>query len=168
MIFLASNNSQHQTIALLSHRQQIKLYYFQISQNTKSNHSLDLNKAHGHDGVSVRMLKFSWQSIIKRFLIIFGKCLKLGTFPDDWKKGNVVPVHKQNYKLIVNNYRPVFLPHICSKVLKKLICDAIFEIMIENNFLRSTQSGFKPKYSYANQLISIAHSIFSAFDAILL
>ena len=33
--------------------------------------SLDPNKAHGHYGISVRMLKLSFPSIIKPFLIMF-------------------------------------------------------------------------------------------------
>ena len=31
-------------------------------------------------------------------------CLKSSTFPDDWKKGNIVPVQKENKKKTVNNY----------------------------------------------------------------
>ena len=80
--------------------------------------SLDPNKAHDHDGVSVRMSKLSCPSIIKPLLIIFRNCLKFGTFPVDWKKGNVVPVHKKDNKQIVNNCRPVSLLPICSKILK--------------------------------------------------
>ena len=78
--------------------------------------SLDRNKAHGRDGTSVRMLKLSCPFIIKPLHIILCKCLKLRTFSDDWKKGNVVPVHKKGSKPIVSDYRPVFLLHICSKV----------------------------------------------------
>ena len=61
--------------------------------------SLDANKAHGHDGISIRMLKLGSPSIIKPLPIIFQKCLKSGTFPDDWKKGNILLVHKKT----VNN-----------------------------------------------------------------
>ena len=57
--------------------------------------SLDPNKAHSHDVFSIRMLKLSCSSIIKPLLIIFPNYLKFGTFPDDWKKGNFVPVHKK-------------------------------------------------------------------------
>ena len=105
-------------------------------------HSLDPNKTHGHDGVSVRMLKLSPPSFANPLLIIFRNCLKFGTFPDDWKKGNV-PVHKEDNKQIANNYLPVSLLLICSKVPEKLIFDTTFESMIENNLLSSTQSGFK-------------------------
>ena len=37
--------------------------------------------------------------------------------------------------------------------------------MIENNLVSSTQSGFKSNDSCVNQLISVNHSILSAFDA---
>ena len=77
--------------------------------------SLDTNKAHGRDDTSVRMLKLNCPFIIKPLHIILCNCLKLRTFPDDWKKGNVVPVHKKGNKNVVSDYRPVFLLHICSK-----------------------------------------------------
>ena len=111
------------------------------------------------------MLKLSCSSIIKPLLIIFRYCLKFGTFPDDWKKGSIVPVHKKDDKQIVDNYRPVSLLPIGFKIFEKLDFDAIFECMIEKNLLSSTQSGFKPNDSCVNQLIAITHSIFSAFDA---
>ena len=53
-------------------------------------------------------------------------------------------------KQIVNNYRPVSLLPICSKIFEELVFDAIFEFMIENNLLSSTQSRFKPNDSCVN------------------
>ena len=58
--------------------------------------SLDANKDHGYDGISIRMLKLSSPFIIiKPLSIIFQNCLKSGILPDDWKKGKIVPVHKK-------------------------------------------------------------------------
>ena len=123
------------------------------------------NKAHGHDGASVRMLKLSCPSVIKTLLIIFPNCLKFGFFPDGWKNSNVVPAHKKGKKQIFYNYRPIyFLPPTCSKIFEKLVFDPFFEL-IENNFLSNTQSGVKPNDSCVNQIISITRSICSAFDA---
>ena len=127
--------------------------------------SLDVNKTHGYDGISIRMLKLSSPSIIKPLSIIFPKCLKCSTFPDDWKKRNIVPVHKRSSKQLVNNYRPVSLLPICSKIFEKVIFDSIFNFMIQNNLLNSCQSGFRPNDSCINKLISITHNIYCAFDA---
>ena len=57
--------------------------------------SLDSNKAHRHNMMSKRMLKICGKSIIKPLLIIFKKCPEKGCFPNEWKKANVVPVHKK-------------------------------------------------------------------------
>ena len=46
--------------------------------------NLDLNKVHGHDMVSIRMLKLCRKSIIKPLLIISNKCLVKVRFPNEW------------------------------------------------------------------------------------
>ena len=46
--------------------------------------SLDANEAHGHDDISIRMLKLSQQSILKPLKLIFENCLRTRLFPDQW------------------------------------------------------------------------------------
>ena len=47
---------------------------------------IDPNKAHGHDIISILMLKVSGDAIIEPVFKIFKNCLKCVIFPDDWKK----------------------------------------------------------------------------------
>ena len=54
-------------------------------------HSLDSNKSHGFDGISIRMIKMCDSSIIKPLLTIFINALNRGMFPDQWKMANVLP-----------------------------------------------------------------------------
>ena len=56
---------------------------------------LDSNKVNGHDMISIRMLKICGKSIIKPLIIIYRKCLEKGCFPNEWKKANVVSVHRK-------------------------------------------------------------------------
>ena len=72
-------------------------------------HSLDSNKAQGHYGISVRFLKLCCPSIIKPLLILFCNRLKFGTFTDDRKMSNFVPVHKWDNKQIGYNHHSVSL-----------------------------------------------------------
>ena len=54
----------------------------------------DLNpaKAHGYDGISIRMIKMCAESIVVPLTIIFNKALTTSVYyPDIWKRGNVVP-----------------------------------------------------------------------------
>ena len=55
--------------------------------------NLDPNKAHGHDEISIRMLKICGDSICRPLNIIFKTCLRTGKFPLEWKKANIVPIH---------------------------------------------------------------------------
>ena len=57
--------------------------------------NLDSNKAHGHNIISIRMLKISGESITKPLLITYKKCIEKGCFSNEWKKANVVAVQKK-------------------------------------------------------------------------
>ena len=57
--------------------------------------ALNPNKAHGHDGLSIRMLQMGSDSISKPPSIVFRNCLKAVYFPTAWKKANVVPAQKK-------------------------------------------------------------------------
>ena len=66
--------------------------------------NLDPNKAHGHDMISIRMIKLCGISICKPLEIIFQNCLRSGKFPSEWKKANVVPTFKKGDKQCIKNY----------------------------------------------------------------
>ena len=124
---------------------------------------LDPNKAHGHDMISIRMLKLCGDSIWKPLEIIFKNCLQEGIFPNEWKKANVVPIHKKNYKQILSNYRPVSLLPVCSKISERLIYNSMYKHIIDNNLLLPNHSGFCTGDSCLNQLLSITYDVFHCF-----
>ena len=94
---------------------------------------LDSSKAHGHDMISIRMLKLCGMPICKPLKIIFENCLVNGYFPDDWKQANVVPIHKKNDKQSIKNYRPVSLLHNCSKIIERILYDHLLKFLLEND-----------------------------------
>ena len=126
--------------------------------------NLDPNKAHGHDNISIRMLKICGSSIYKPLEMIFKQCTETGVFPSEWKKANIVPIHKKGDKQTLENYRPVSLLPICGKILERLMFNEMFNFFIENKLISSNQSGFKPGDSCINQLLSITHEIYESFD----
>ena len=50
-------------------------------------------------------------------IIIFSFCITSGKFPSEWKKANVVPVHKKSGKQILENYGLISLLPNCGKIL---------------------------------------------------
>ena len=61
--------------------------------------SLGQNKDHGHDEISIRIIKLCASSISKPLHLIFRNCLEIEPFPKEWKKANIIPTHKK----VINN-----------------------------------------------------------------
>ena len=97
--------------------------------------------------------------------LIFEAAIRSGCFPDTWKKGNIIPVHKKENKNLVRNYRPISLLPIFGKIFEKVLYNNIFKYFNENNFLSDKQSGFREGDSCISQLLSITHEIYKGFDA---
>ena len=93
------------------------------------------------------MLKLSKKSVLKPLKLIFENCLKTRLFPDQWKKANVLSIHKKGDKQLIENYRPVSLLPICGHAFERLIFNGFFNYFIENNLLSQHQSGFVPSES---------------------
>ena len=104
------------------------------------------------------------ESLALPLKMIFEAALNDGVFPDDWKKGNIVPVHKKDLKTMLINYRPISLLPIFAKIFEKIIFTSMFEYFIENELFtfqtfQVYQSGFLPGNSCTSQLLIITHEI---------
>ena len=124
----------------------------------------DSNKAHGHDNLSIRMLKICGDSICLPLEMIFKQVLLTGMFPSEWKKGNIFPIHKKGDKQNIKNYRPVSVLPICCKIFDRLVFNEMFIYLTANKLISKSQSGFQPGDSCINQVLSITHKIFTSSD----
>ena len=71
-----------------------------------------------------------------------------------------MPVFKSGDKSLVNNYRPISLLCIISKVLEKIIFKNLFDFLY--NRLSVYQFGFVPGHSCLQQLLSCTHDLYLA------
>ena len=124
-----------------------------------------MNKAHGWDEVSVRMVKICDEILAPPLQIIFQFSSDTGTFPNYWKRGNLTPVQKKGDMWKVGNYRPVSLLPVLGKSFEKSIYDSIYSYFEQNYLFTSCQSGFCKNDSCIYQLLSITHEIYKGFDA---
>ena len=81
--------------------------------------NLNPNKAHDPDKVSIRMIKICGKSLSKPFEMVFKSCVIKGEYPSEWKKANVVLVHKKSDKQSLKNYRPIHCCQSLEKILKE-------------------------------------------------
>ena len=69
--------------------------YFTKDYIVKIIKNLNPDKAHGQDMISIRMLKIFCESVLKPLALILKLYTESRKFPIEWKKTNVVPVHKK-------------------------------------------------------------------------
>ena len=72
--------------------------------------------------------------------MIFKQCVDTGIFLSEWKKDNIIPIHKKDDKQALKNYRPVLLLPICGKIHERLMFNEMFKFFIENELISSNQS----------------------------
>ena len=137
---------------------------FSSSDLSKIIKELNPNKAHGHDNISIRMIQICGESIIFPLKLILETAIRSSCFPQSWKKGNIIPVHKKDSKNLVKNYWPISLLPIFGKIFEKVIYNSLFEYFQENHFLSDKQSGFRAGDSCISQLLAITQEIYKSFD----
>ena len=126
--------------------------------------NLNVDKAHGWDQLSIRMIKTCGGAITFPLKLISKTMINEGVLPDDWKKSNVVPIHKKESKSLIKNYRPISLLSIFSKVFERLVFNTLFNFFLKNKLFTSCQSGFIPGDSCVSKLSSITHEIYKSID----
>ena len=97
--------------------------------------SLYVSKAHVWDDVSARMIKICDDSLVKPVLNIFRCSFDSGKYPNNWKRGNLTPVHKKGDKNVIKNYRPVSLLPIMGKMFEKCIYDTLYSYFEKHNLI---------------------------------
>ena len=119
--------------------------------------TINVNKAHGPDNITGRMIELCGDSLSLPLTIIFKNILNTGIFPTAWKSANVTPIHKKNSKLVISNYRPISLLPIFAKVFERILFTHIYNHLTTNNLITKNQSGFRPNDSVSNQLLYLVH-----------
>ena len=94
---------------------------------------------------------------------IFNKSLQLGSLPSDWKLANVVPVQKKGAKDNVENYRPISLFPIVSKVFERCVLNSIKDHLY--HVISPKQHGFCTGRSCVTKLLEAFDHIGSLLDS---
>ena len=103
------------------------------------------------------------EQIAPSLTLLFNKSLEEGVFPDEWKLANIVPVYKKDDRQYVENYRPISLLTIISKVLERCVLVRLRDHLLE--ILDCTQHGFIPGKSCVTQLVEVIDYIGALLDS---
>ena len=90
-----ANNSILPTNQIFYTQNRLRGFDIDCVKISKLINGLNKHKAHGHDGISIRMVKLCNLTITKPLSIIYKNCLQQEVFPDEWKEGDIIPVYKK-------------------------------------------------------------------------
>ena len=118
-------------------------------------YNLDSKFSSGDDVLSNLIVKLSSNVTIPCLTQIITKSFKEGIFQNDLKKAKVVPLHKDESKLDENNYRPISLLNVCSKIIERALFIRVYAYMEYHNLLFNRQFDFRTKHSTIDALVEL-------------
>lgn len=131
----------------------------EIVKNFESKKSVD------YFGVSSFLLKQIITPILDPLCFIFNQSLESGNVPDQFKMAKITAVFKNGGDPFnLNDYRPISLLLIFSKILEKYIANHLQDYLSENNLINELQFGFQAKNSTFHPMIHLLNHVSKAMN----
>ena len=127
--------------------------------------ALNVNKAQGPDGINGAVLKHCSDSLVYPLSRMFNLVYNVGYIPSEWKKTNVVPIHKKDDKSDIKNYRPISLISLVMKVFERVLYEELLNRTEDK--IDPRQHGFLRNKSCNTNLLPFTNSVaFSLHDKV--
>ena len=75
-----------------------------------------------------------------------------------------MPIYKSNDRQRCENYRPISILPVVSKILERSVFNQIYKFLNDNSLLSKYQSGFRPKNSTLTALLQMCDSFYENMD----
>ena len=123
---------------------------------------LDIKKATQESDIPTKVIKQFPNLFIDFLHKNINSCLTEGTFPNDFKKALVHPIHKKECKTEKSNYRPISILPNLSKIYERLLYDQMYSYF--DKFFVKYQCGFRKGYNAQHCLLVMIEKMKEARD----
>ena len=130
----------------------------------KTIHKLKSKSSSGHDGISSIQLKYISSSIVNILTQIINQSLCTGIVPNSLKIAKISPIYKKGDPHITDNYRPISLLPVISKVLEKVVFLQVYDYFVKNNLLYDSQYGFRKYHSTEYAALEFSDKVMANLD----
>lgn len=126
--------------------------------------NLRSDSAPGWDNISTKYLKFARKEVVLIIAHLANLCFRKGVFPAQLKLSIITPVHKGGDGDDVNNYRPISVLPVISKILEKLINIRLLSFLNRYNILSPNQFGFRQGKSTEDAVLALSSLVTKHLD----
>ena len=116
-------------------------FYFSPISPSDVNRVIHLmeNKSTHIDTYSIKIIKYLSEIISPILTKIINRSFEVGQFPQICKTARVVPIYKADDPTDVNNYRPILILPIFSKIFEKIVHNKLYSFLKRNRLLSGNQ-----------------------------
>lgn len=125
---------------------------------------LDTSKAAGWDNIDVKTVKECKNELKSVLCKLINQSLLCGKFPNALKIARVSPMYKAGNKEDPNNYRPISVLPILSKLFERIVNNQLMEYLEENLILTPAQYGFRRSSDTSSAAIDLISEIQMKID----
>lgn len=126
--------------------------------------TLKPSKSVGFDDIQTNIIKKSIHLIATPLLHAINLSLAQGIFPEELKKSVVKPLFKTGDKSKTENYRPITLVPIFSKIYERVMFSRLEKFLNKNNVIAEEQNGFRKKRSTSLAAFKLIKKIMNCID----
>ncbi|KAK9882698.1 hypothetical protein WA026_022748 [Henosepilachna vigintioctopunctata] len=127
-------------------------------------HELKKNSAPGNDEVSVRDVINLKNFIVEPIVSLINHAFTTGIFPKELKVSKVCPIFKKGKKKLMNNYRPISVVSVLSKIVEKVIKKRMIKFLTNNSLFDKFQYGFIQGSSALSATFDFVNFVSKAVD----
>ena len=104
-------------------------------------------KSPGHDDIPASLIIDGAEQISGPLSNLINLCLRQLVFPAIEKWAKVTPVYKSGERSLMDNYRPISVIPVLSKVFECVVYKQLYSYLEETDLLSQRQFGFQNKLS---------------------
>jgi Reverse transcriptase (RNA-dependent DNA polymerase) len=124
--------------------------------------SLEPKKTADCNGLSVAFVSNFALTLSRPLHHIINSSFNSGVIPIQLKLAKLVPIFKYGYKEDLNNYRPISLLNVFSKILEKIVGNRLTHYLESNKLISNCQFGFRKAHSTTHPLTKLLNFVAQA------
>jgi exonuclease III len=145
--FIPSSEFQNFVNVKLSDAERYYIPYISPAEVLSHLKQLSVRKATGLDSISASLIRTVEQYLILPLSHIINTSIEKGIYPSTWKIAKVVSLHKGGSLSDLNNFRPISILSVISKVIERHVHDSLYKYLTQHSLLCKSQFGFRKGYS---------------------